>query len=118
MGELKYPVCFRQKKSQMIYGYLKNGFCLVAQEKKAMIFLSSFHSEFSTFEMYEKHIRELKEDNLHNEITTENFDKTLSRTFDNLFTYHETDILNVSLSSVQKKRVEAFGYYQSKTNKN
>lgn len=118
MKDLNFPICFRHKKSQMIYGYLENGFCLVAHESRAIIFLSEFHGRCSTFEMYTEYMNELKADKIHNEITAENFDKTLSKAFDNIFVYTETDILNVTLKGVQKRRIETFGFYaeQSKTN--
>jgi len=95
----------------MIYGYLDNGFCLVAHKGRKIIFLSEYHGRCSTFQMYIDYMQELKDDKIHEEISPQKFDITLIEAFDNIFAYEETDILNVSLQGVKQNRVEDFGFY-------
>lgn len=107
---VKFPICFKHKGGQ-IFGYLDNGFCLVVNPAAPLIILNDYHSKFSTFEMYKEHIQGLKNDKLHELISVENFDRILNNSIDAVFTYVETDIIEVSLESVRKRRIHEFGYY-------
>ena len=107
---VNFPICFKHKSGQ-IFGYLDNGFCLVATPSSSMIMLSDYHSKFSNLDMYEKHIAELKMSKTHEFISNENFDKILQSTVDSIFFSPDNDFNLVTLDSVKKRRTHEFGYY-------
>jgi hypothetical protein len=109
---VNFPICFRHK-SGTIYGYLDNGFCLVVTPSTPLIMLNDYHSKFSTFEMYKAHISELKTDRVHELISRENYDQILNKSLEAIFNYVKTDIIEVSLESVKKRRSREFGYYKN-----
>lgn len=109
---INFPICFKHKSGQ-IYGYLDNGFCLVATPSSSMIMLSDYHSKFSTFEMYEIFVTELKQSRTHELISNENFDKILQNTVDSIFFSPDNDFNLVTLESVKKRRIQEFGYYKN-----